>query len=580
MANSINITDTSSNIKTMDSILKDTFNVPFYQRNYAWEPMNATNFFDDVLQVVEGNQGVHFFGQIVAYRNGDSKDLIDGQQRITTSCIYLAALKNVVLDLSDQKDKISEDISDELRDIKRDVKKYTRYDEKVPTLTLQKRYNNDDSINKYFRGLFEGRYELVGDNKKIKPIENINKVFVSLYNKIKKYVNDNCEKDNYLEITNVLRSMLDSFIDSFFVSIVETHSQDDAFIIFETLNSTGKDLAPSEIIKTYLLSQMSQDENNIMSYNNKWNELDNKFNSDTDELTAFIRIYWGARFSLVESKNLYRSISSNIKGETKSKSFLEDLLFLSDIYIVANKANKSQSDINFIGDGVISSILDLFRKMGYKVFFPILFSLERRKYNNTDKKIVLYKVLSVFVRRVLICGYSSNKIEPGFANIAQKIFMQKISGVNDIVDELNNLRVSDKSVKLSFSALSKHNGNGRKGWVLRYLLLKYLELDGDISEVRIDSMTANKYNVVQISNDDSISEEYLEYIGNYVLIEGNLSSDIDVQHNIEDVMEALSSSKFQSNIDLYKEIKENGWHDEDILKRQNNFSDKSIDIWK
>lgn len=578
MVTNINLTDTTSKIISVEGALGDTFNIPFYQRNYAWEEENAESFFNDVIEVVKGNQNVHFFGQVVSYRNGNVKDLIDGQQRITTSCIYLAALKKVASEIEIK--ELSQDMSDELRDIKRDVRKFTRYDSEQPTLTLQKRYNDDNSINEYFRGIFEGRDQLNSENRKIKPILNINKVFNYLYKNINKYITENFDRDNYTDMISILRKMFDSFTSSFFFSIVETHNQDDAFIIFETLNSTGKDLAPSEIIKTYLLSQMSQDEN-ISAYNDKWNQLDDTFNSDTDALTSFIRIYWGARYDLVKSKTLYRSVSSEIKNNEKAQSFLDDLLSLDDYYIAANKVPKSKFDIDLIGDTTISSILDLFRKIGSTVYFPVLFSMKLRKYSNEDIKLVLYKVLSVFVRHALICGYISNRLETGFSTIAQKIYKQKLSSVNDIVGELNDrLMVSDKEVNSIFPILTKSNGTGKKGWILKYFLLKFLELDNDIDQVRIDTMTASKYNVLNIGSEKEISEDSMELLGNYVLIEGNISSDLGMDHSLDEVLNVLRDSKFQSNIELYNYIKTNGWSDKDVEKRQEDFAEKSILIWK
>ncbi|CAI2554208.1 hypothetical protein AKUH3B209X_01050 [Apilactobacillus kunkeei] len=578
MVTNINLTDTTSKIISVEGALGDTFNIPFYQRNYAWEEENAESFLNDVIEVVKGNQNVHFFGQVVSYRNGNVKDLIDGQQRITTSCIYLAALKKIASEI--EINELSQDMSDELRDIKRDVRKYTRYDSDLPTLTLQKRYNDDNSINEYFRGIFDGRYQLNSENRKIKPIININKVFNYLYKNISKYIKLNCDSDDYTSMIFILRKMFDSFTSSFFFSIVETHNQDDAFIIFETLNSTGKDLAPSEIIKTYLLSQMSQDEN-ISAYNDDWNRLDDAFNSDTDTLTAFIRIYWGSRYDLVKSKTLYRSVSSEIKSNEKAQAFLSDLLSLDDYYIAANKLPKSNADLALIGDPTISSILDLFRKIGSTVYFPVLFSMKLRKYSNEDIKLVLYKVLSVFVRHALICGYITNRLESGFANIAQKIYKQKLSNVNDILNELNDrLMVSDREVRSIFPNLSKSNGTGKKGWTLKYFLLKFLELDDDIDQVRIDTMASSNYNVLPIGTEQEVSEDYMEHLGNYVLIEGNISSEISMEHTIEEVLDVLKDSKFQSNIELYNYIKTNGWSDGDVEKRQEKFAEKSISIWK
>lgn len=111
-------------------------------------------------------------------------------------------------------------------------------------------------------------------------------------------------------------------------------------------------------------------------------------------------------------------------------------------------------------------------------------------------------------------------------------------------------------------------------------LLKFLELDNDIDQVRIDTMTASKYNVLNIGSEKEISEDSMELLGNYVLIEGNISSDLGMDHSLDEVLNVLRDSKFQSNIELYNYIKTNGWSDKDVEKRQEGFAEKSILIWK
>lgn len=140
--------------------------------------------------------------------------------------------------------------------------------------------------------------------------------------------------------------------------------------------------------------------------------------------------------------------------------------------------------------------------------------------------------------------------------------------------------VSDREVRSIFPNLSKSNGTGKKGWTLKYFLLKFLELDDDIDQVRIDTMASSNYNVLPIGTEQEVSEDYMEHLGNYVLIEGNISSEISMEHTIEEVLDVLKDSKFQSNIELYNYIKTNGWSDGDVEKRQEKFAEKSISIWK
>ena len=68
------------------------FVIPVYQRNYDWKIEQCKRLFDDLQSVATTGMGEHFFGSIVSKREGDTRVVIDGQQRITTVFILLAAL--------------------------------------------------------------------------------------------------------------------------------------------------------------------------------------------------------------------------------------------------------------------------------------------------------------------------------------------------------------------------------------------------------------------------------------------------------------------------------------------------------
>ncbi len=52
----------------MGELFKDNnFTVPMYQRNYDWESDQIVDFWDDLVDLVEGNRNSHFFGQIVTF---------------------------------------------------------------------------------------------------------------------------------------------------------------------------------------------------------------------------------------------------------------------------------------------------------------------------------------------------------------------------------------------------------------------------------------------------------------------------------------------------------------------------------
>jgi hypothetical protein len=82
----------------------DTYVIPMYQRNYAWEDAEITQLIQDVLDYVPSGQN-YYIGTLVVYERKDTKQVefetIDGQQRLTTLSLLASYLKHSKLvDLS------------------------------------------------------------------------------------------------------------------------------------------------------------------------------------------------------------------------------------------------------------------------------------------------------------------------------------------------------------------------------------------------------------------------------------------------------------------------------------------------
>lgn len=73
------------------------YEIPIYQRNYAWEKDEIAALVRDVWDACEKNKAAYFIGTLVTYDRGDSTfEVIDGQQRLTTIFLILKALKQEV----------------------------------------------------------------------------------------------------------------------------------------------------------------------------------------------------------------------------------------------------------------------------------------------------------------------------------------------------------------------------------------------------------------------------------------------------------------------------------------------------
>jgi uncharacterized protein with ParB-like and HNH nuclease domain len=106
--------------KTVREILhsSDQYIIPFFQRHYSWQRKHWSRLLDDIESLLETDeQSQHFMGPLVCTPNKhvpaevSSYQLIDGQQRLTTITLALAALRDIAQSqkLDDLAAEITED---------------------------------------------------------------------------------------------------------------------------------------------------------------------------------------------------------------------------------------------------------------------------------------------------------------------------------------------------------------------------------------------------------------------------------------------------------------------------------------
>ena len=97
----------------------EKYYIPQYQRGYSWESSQIDDFWEDLQQLFNGsNQGEHFFGQIVVHNDKEENKrfIIDGQQRVSTSVIFLDVLRTKFDELFNE-DPNNEDARNDADDI-------------------------------------------------------------------------------------------------------------------------------------------------------------------------------------------------------------------------------------------------------------------------------------------------------------------------------------------------------------------------------------------------------------------------------------------------------------------------------
>lgn len=236
------------------------FVIPVYQRNYDWKHEQCKRLFDDLEEVVREQRPSHFFGSIVSKASMERRVLIDGQQRVTTTFILLAALCRQV-----QAGLIASE----------DPEKTARY------IRSQWLVDEFDEVEKLKLKLVKGDQEVFakvieGDPDKLVDGSNVTENYRYFLGRIAS--------------TELTAEELRDAVKKLEVIDISLEAGDNAQLIFESLNSTGLDLSEGDKIRNFVLMDLPEDVQTEY-YDKYWNPIE--LNTDFD-VSSFVRDYLAA----------------------------------------------------------------------------------------------------------------------------------------------------------------------------------------------------------------------------------------------------------------------------------------------
>ena len=369
---------------------KTLFLIPLYQRNYAWQRKHCERLFEDLEKIHKNNIYSHFFGSIVTIKDTDLEDdllIIDGQQRITTiSLLILAAIKCV-------KDG-------------------------TMSCELGEEFINDQK-NKYLMA----KYRKCDRKIKLRPIDNDIKAYDALFNDdvpASGTHTDSGITGNFQLFCTLIKASSMTFeelieaIERLTVIDIRLDGNDNPQLIFESLNSCGKDLEEADKVRNYLLMSLNSKEQEDY-YRKYWSKIE--ANTDHDP-TMFIRDYLTVKNKTISSiSELYFDFKRyDEENNTPREELLNDMLKYSKFY---NEASK--------GEGYTERINRKFKQLsniGSMVCMPFYLSFLDYAQENNFSEDIIYNVLDTienYWARRIVCGYPANVMAKSFALLQSDI---------------------------------------------------------------------------------------------------------------------------------------------------------------
>ncbi len=321
----------------IDEILKKDasfyYVIPKYQREYTWSYKEWDALYDDITENIEG----YFIGSIICINTGDSNyprlEVIDGQQRLTTLCLFLLAIYRR---LNEHKEEMDEDDLFEISWIRKTLQNSKNANNGLILLPQVQNYNQDDFSTVMFEnGILKYAKKMPSYGRR-----KIYRCFSHFLYKIDQDLKESDDKvATLLEIKKkVCNAMLVK---------IEVSSHSDAYILFESLNNRGTPLTAIDLMKNLIMARAEKVGLTVDECFEQWKELLEYLTDDYATQERFFRYYYNA-----------------FKNKLNEPFRKDDLKKKDPLGIVATKSNLLQiyeKLINYDLQGFLDQILTVGR---------------------------------------------------------------------------------------------------------------------------------------------------------------------------------------------------------------------------
>lgn len=376
--------------------------VPRFQRGFSWEKAQVSAFWTDVLNFQAEHSkapasSTYFFGPIVVEEATDKIKLLDGQQRLATVTVLLAAIRDAARTIVFAKSTAGGDFA---RDIQRTL--------------IEK---EDETTEEYSLKLSELDLDFFQKSIQEDPPKTLDTKLKSHVLMRSAYKVLRAEIDNRIagktpdDALKALKRIKDAVVKGMTVVAINVESEDDAYSIFETLNDRGLRLSVPDLLLNLLMRRSTGDaERNRVRQ--KWNYMLKELGRR--DISRFLRHMWLSRYGDVKARGLFNELKDYLsKKKMSSTAFVDSCVTDCDSYIrLIDQVNLPKNAVN--------DVSGLFKYLGVTSGLPLLLSGVQCLSNNDFTKLAR-AVVSLAVRYSLIADQNPNTLENAFYSGAREI---------------------------------------------------------------------------------------------------------------------------------------------------------------
>lgn len=544
--------------KTADSIQQlfkssESIRIPAYQRAYSWGDKQCSQFLEDLLEQ-KGKK--YYLGQFLFEKDGNTLFIIDGQQRLTTTILFLSAIA---------KNKILKDQNvDSIREI---------------YLTDVFKTIDDDQV--IFKKVTQKHLVSEIDYTETISQKRIIEAFNFFETKLRNFDTEN--------LNLIQQTLENAVISTFYIT-----NKVEATQVFEYQNNRGKELSRFEVIKAYLMHQIYIQSTNNNQANNNIAEIQSII-SKTYRYIEAVEGYFTENELLDNYCNLFFNIGGNIEAIKEKLNKEENktqwiLLFFENLAELSHSAKSIVNNIKCVNrekinsELITNSIANLFfvgNEANWKLVLLTIF-YKGEVTGDTFKKIL--KLLEVLCFKLKLGDYRTDNLP----HYSKQYFNPKVAyNIVNLYQDIKNVTEIGfkwywndgdrfKNIITNYFDIEKWHYNRN---TIKFVLWQYensLRLKNR-SGALLDKDLYNSYTIEHIKPQNPTDEEYSEeFRKNFLQLAGNLALLTQSQNSkFGNKSFDKKSELFQDTaLSSYSEIRENSqWTETEIAERHKRISD-------
>ncbi|MBJ2138207.1 DUF262 domain-containing protein [Paraglaciecola chathamensis] len=553
----------------------DKILIPQYQRSYAWDDSNIQTFWQDIKESIEEDRDRYFIGPIVSKSVGEKEvEVIDGQQRLTTSLIIISIVRRICLYKYEESTNENRSYYDFYGILK------PRFE--VTGSLMSENGNNryqmneeNDLIYSNFIATDAKKEQILTERKRYRKADSNYKLLDSiliLWDFVESYVG----KDPDL---GLLKSVAVYILEKLQVLNISVSDESDAYLIFETINDRGRELDTMDLVKNLLFSRVKGAP--FEKVKNNWIRMQEQL-SRMSSANDFLYNFWTSYKGRSSKQNLFTQIREYIKSSNSSAiDFSNDITEAARVYSAINNPSDTYwDDFSKETRKNLTVLKELSAKVVHPIIMSALISFEKDEFNKLLRYLIIFQV-----RYVLIAEYHTGKYSNAASSIPALIKTNGIKKAIKVAKALKDYEVyiNDQEFIDSFKVLTCSTKRAK------YILSAIEEhLSGDLKVVNKDGLIVNIEHILPqepcpewspevtgISNQEY--DTWAMRIGNMVLSCNKLNKEA-ARKKFVDKKEILLKQANEIKTTAYIEDEQH-WDKEAIEKRQQLLAQQALNVW-